>query len=135
MRYYIYKNDLRSGPFDEDHITEQLQSGELTPRDLGCAEGMKDWETLALLFPLAMPDHERASISGIPTHLVGSLISLIFCLIPGIVAVVYALQTRDAKKRFDTEKAEASERKAKGWMIAAYVIGMLGIIVRLLGSR
>jgi len=29
----------------------------------------------------------------------------------------------------------ASERKAKGWMIAAYVIGMLGIIVRLLGSR
>ncbi|MFL6375719.1 MAG: CD225/dispanin family protein [Pyrinomonadaceae bacterium] len=135
MTYYIYKDDERSGPFEDSDVQERLRTGQLSSDDLGCGEGMKDWKRLALLFPLAVPDYEKASIDGIPTHLVGSVISLLFCLIPGIIAVVYAVGTRNAKKQFDAEKAVASERLAMRWMIAAYLIGVIGIVLRLLGSR
>ena len=46
MKYYIYLNNVVSGPFPLDEIKAKLASGELTRTDKVCAEGTKNWQVI-----------------------------------------------------------------------------------------
>lgn len=79
------------------------------------------------------------AIANIPSHLFLSLVSvvfcaigsfgnlgnLIFCVIIGVTATFYALQTLAAKRNLDYEDAVRYSRLAKTWAIAAYILGVL----------
>ena len=76
-------------------------------------------------------EYEKQILDSIPTYLIPSIVSLLFCLIPGIVAVVYAVQTRNAKQNGDLDGAERNSGRAKGWMIAAFAIGVFSLFAKL----
>ena len=44
--YYISRNGIQSGPFDERSIMGQMQAGLLSPDDLCSIDGLQDWTEL-----------------------------------------------------------------------------------------
>ncbi|XP_040183050.1 interferon-induced transmembrane protein 10-like [Rana temporaria] len=63
-------------------------------------------------------------------YLPWSIVNLIFCcLIFGIVALVFSLQTRSAKKYQDWESAQRKSRAALGFNLAAMLLGIALIII------
>jgi hypothetical protein len=55
VQLYIYRNNNQSGPHDEEVIKGQLQSGGLSPTDLGCKVGDTEWLPLGEMYPEAIP--------------------------------------------------------------------------------
>ena len=72
-------------------------------------------------------------IAGINTYLLPSAISILFCGLFGIFATVYSILTISAKKDHRLVKAEQYSKSAKGWMIAAYITGIVGAFLGWLG--
>ncbi|MEP7212026.1 MAG: DUF4339 domain-containing protein [Acidobacteriota bacterium] len=56
MQLYIYRNNERTGPFDEESILTQLKSGTLSPDDLGIRQGETNWTRLGDIFASRIPE-------------------------------------------------------------------------------
>lgn len=50
---YLFKNNQRFGPYEENAVRQWLQNGQCSPNDFGWRNGMKDWQPLSSLFSLA----------------------------------------------------------------------------------
>ncbi|MFN0140681.1 MAG: DUF4339 domain-containing protein [Pyrinomonadaceae bacterium] len=48
---YIYKNNQRSGPFEENVVLDQLNAGLLSADDLAVRHGETQWQPLGAMFP------------------------------------------------------------------------------------
>lgn len=81
------------------------------------------------------PDSSGPSVSvnvsptvpvNVSNHLVGALISLFCCCLPGgIVALVYALQVNNRLAAGDVAGAQAASRTAGLWVTISMVVGLL----------
>lgn len=64
MRIYINKNNQQLGPYEDHIVIDQLNSGQLSPTDLGIRQGGTTWEPLGDMFPEAArttePSPEKA---------------------------------------------------------------------------
>lgn len=72
-------------------------------------------------------------IESLHSYIIPSVISIIFCGLLGIVATVYAILTIQAKNKMDYEKALRYSETAKKWMIAAYILGIVGAYLQYVG--
>jgi hypothetical protein len=54
MRIYVYKDQVKLGPFDEADVQRDLTSGKYSGSDLGFREGDADWQPLGKLYPQAV---------------------------------------------------------------------------------
>ena len=67
---------------------------------------------------------------NIPTHLVGAILTTIFCCqIAGIVSIVYAAQVNGKLAKGDVAGAMASSKSASTWMWIGVIVGGLINIV------
>lgn len=64
----------------------------------------------------------------VPTYLIPSLVSIIFCGLFGIIATISALFTIRAKNRGSHEDAVKCSNHTRIWMILAYVVGIISLI-------
>ena len=55
MSLYVYRNNEQLGPYPDEQVASGLRDGSFFPNDLGCREGMTEWQTLSILFPLDVP--------------------------------------------------------------------------------
>ena len=68
-----------------------------------------------------------ASNTQVPNHMVGAILSTVFCcLIGGIIAIVYASQVNTKLAQGDIAGAQAASKAANGWIIANVIVGLLG---------
>ncbi|MDZ4742959.1 MAG: GYF domain-containing protein [Verrucomicrobiota bacterium] len=51
MNYYLYTNNETLGPYQIEHLTEYIQSGQLTADTPCCKEGDTDWKTVQDFLP------------------------------------------------------------------------------------
>jgi uncharacterized RDD family membrane protein YckC len=54
MEVWIGRDGERHGPYKEVEVRQWLQSGQVSPDDLGWHEGMTDWAPLSTIFPEAL---------------------------------------------------------------------------------
>ncbi|MDT5351155.1 MAG: hypothetical protein QOH91_4442 [Mycobacterium sp.] len=62
-------------------------------------------------------------------HLVLSIVGLLFCLIPGIVAVVKSSQVSGLWAQGQYAEAQASANSAKTWAMWSIILGAIGGVV------
>jgi hypothetical protein len=55
MQIYIFKNNVQTGPFDENAVLDRLRRGEYSPDDLAIRQGDSNWQPLNVLFPESVP--------------------------------------------------------------------------------
>lgn len=60
MEVWIGRDGERHGPYKEVEVRQWLQSGQVSPSDLGWHEGMTDWAPLSTLFPEELASHAAA---------------------------------------------------------------------------
>lgn len=78
--------------------------------------------------PFAFPERDWSQERPIQDYLVLSIFSLMFCCLPfGIVAVVYAAQTRGYLMNGDLGSAQNSSESARTWCYWSIGIGLLTI--------
>lgn len=65
----------------------------------------------------------------IPTHMVGAILTTLFCCqIGGIIAIVYAAQVNSKIAAGDIAGAQASSKTAKTWIIVNIITGVLACL-------
>lgn len=70
----------------------------------------------------------------VPDYLAQSILVTIFCCLPlGIPAIVYAALAKGRKEAGDYEGARTHSETAKGWCIAAFILGIIALIISLMG--
>lgn len=80
----------------------------------------------------AMEAAELAAVSKqANTILVVSAISILFCCLGGAVATYMAYRAKQEADAGNLAAAQRGVKFATGWMIATYIIGILGIIGKL----
>jgi len=80
------------------------------------------------LTPIAQPYYSTEPKPD--NYLVWSILVTIFCcLIPGIVAIIYAAQVDSKWAMGDCAGARAASNSAKTWTLASFVLGLLGIVI------
>ncbi len=63
---------------------------------------------------------------AVTTHLGWAVASAMLCFLPlGLVAVAYAVSAHNAVARGESERAVRQARRAKRWLIATVVVGIL----------
>jgi Interferon-induced transmembrane protein len=68
-----------------------------------------------------------------PTYLAGAILSTLFCCLPfGIVSIVFAAQVDAKYNGGDYAGADESSDRAKNWMIASIVAGLVWTLLGLL---
>ena len=74
-----------------------------------------------------------ASSSGptVPSHMVGAIVSLLFCWPVGIPAIVFACKVNSKLKAGDITGAEKASKTAKILMIVGILGGILAVICRI----
>lgn len=71
-----------------------------------------------------------AQTPSVPSHLAWSIVSLlVFCLITGIIAVVYASRVDNRLVGGDVRGAQDASNKAKTWCIVSTVIFVIWVII------
>ena len=61
-----------------------------------------------------------------PNHLLGAILTLLFCCMPlGIVSLIYSTQVDSKYNMGDYQGAIDASNKAKNWMIAAIISGIV----------
>lgn len=115
---------------------------------------------MSLLNPDGISEENAGAIADIPSYIVVSLFSVIFCgfislsslfsfsgyirlieiffvlffpAIVGITATFYAVRTLIAKKNLDYENTVICSQFAKIWTIAAYILGILSWLAQFAG--
>ncbi|MBX3291368.1 MAG: CD225/dispanin family protein [Acidobacteria bacterium] len=85
--------------------------------------------------PEVQAAEEKAVIQQADSIFIFSVISVLFCCIGGLIASYFAYQGKQDANVGNVLGAEHNIRLAKGWMIAAFIIGTLGIIGKLSERR
>lgn len=79
-----------------------------------------------------VPVVSRPQVANIPNHMAGAIITALFCLIPGIFAIVYACKVNDKLAQGDYDGAMSASKAAYWWTtgtaIAAGVLIVFGAI-------
>lgn len=71
-------------------------------------------------------------LDSIPTHIIWSLVALLFCFFPGAVAVYYSMRVIDDKKKGDAFTARYHAGSAKLFVIISYAMGVIVLIYQIL---
>lgn len=66
---------------------------------------------------------------------IASIVSVLFCCLGGLVATFFAHRAKQDVAAGNVEGAKSNINFATGFMIASFVIGVLGVIGRLAGTR
>ena len=68
--------------------------------------------------------------STVPSHMVGAILTTIFCCqIGGIVAIVYAAKVNTKLAQGDIEGAQAASKTANNWIIANICVGLVATVI------
>ena len=78
---------------------------------------------------------EKAVIRQADNMFILSVISVLFCCTGGLIASYFAYQGKQDANAGNELGAQHNIRLAKGWMIATFIIGILGIIGKLSERR
>jgi len=67
VRFFLFKNDYHSGPFEIERIREMMIEGIVNENDIICAEGDKEWFPISQLFKTSakndyIPATEQSSL-------------------------------------------------------------------------
>lgn len=108
-----------------------------------CAKCGSQIDDAAVICPkCGVPVAGRSSpITGarVPNHMVGAVITLIYCLIPGIIALIYANQVNSKLAQGDYEGAVSASKIANCWIIVgaalAVIVILFGMINGMLGNN
>ena len=73
----------------------------------------------------------KDQIDEIPTYIIPSVISFLFCCLPAIMAIIFSILTIKAKKNGDYASAETYSASARTSMTGAFVLGAIALIWRL----
>lgn len=74
-----------------------------------------------------------ASNVQVPNHMVGAILSTVFCcLIGGVIAIIYASQVNTKLAQGDIDGALAASKAANGWIIANVCLGLVGGLLYIL---
>ncbi|MFN0280167.1 MAG: CD225/dispanin family protein [Pyrinomonadaceae bacterium] len=77
----------------------------------------------------------RALAKSANLILIFSAISILFCCLGGILATYFAYQAQQDVNAGNDMAAKHNLKIATGWMIATYILGILGIIGKLSSDR
>lgn len=89
----------------------------------------------AKICPFCKTDLLAGVAPRIENHLVGAILSTLFCCLPlGIVSIVFANQVNAKLTQGDVVGAQEASKKAKGWMIASIILGLLFGVLYTLGQ-
>ena len=98
-----------------------------------CNNCGKDIADNAVACPACGASQVRGSMPAIPNHLVGAILTTIFCCLPfGIVSIVYAAGVNSKVAAGDIAGARAASDKAKTWMWVAFGCGIVSIIISII---
>lgn len=77
-----------------------------------------------------VPTKRPAVTKDVPNHMVGAILTTIFCcLIGGIVAIIYASKVNTKLAQGDVEGAIAASNTANNWIIANIVVGLFWLVL------
>jgi ABC-type Fe3+ transport system permease subunit len=82
--------------------------------------------------PPGYPPQQPPPAQAPNNHLVLSIVALVFCLIPGIVAIVKSSQVSGLWAQGQYAQAQASAESARKWAIWSIVLGAVGGIIYLI---
>jgi ABC-type Fe3+ transport system permease subunit len=82
--------------------------------------------------PPGYPPQPPPAAQAPNNHLVLSIVALVFCLIPGIVAIVKSSQVSGLWAQGQYAQAQASAESARKWAIWSIVLGAVGGIIYLI---
>ena len=82
--------------------------------------------------PPGYPPQQPPAGQAPNNNLVIAIIGLIFCLLPGIFAVVKASQVNGLWAQGQYAEAEASAQAAKKWGIASIIAGVVLVVINVL---
>ena len=74
-------------------------------------------------------------LDEIPTHIIWSLVALLFCILPGGIAVYYSMRVIDDKKKGDDFNAREHARSAKIFIVISYTLAVIVLIFQLLSPN
>ena len=61
-----------------------------------------------------------------PTHLIWAILAtVVCCLVPGVVAIIFSSQVNTRYFSGDVEGARRASRNAEIWIIVSFVLGLL----------
>ena len=140
MNWFYSDGGAQKGPIDDAAFRALVANGTIRPDTLVWHEGMADWQPLSAaepglvpqVVPPPPPGAAGAPAAGapippgtVPNHLVGAILSTIFCCLPfGIVSIVFAAQVNSKLATRDLDGARAASRSANAWMWVAIGVGI-----------
>ncbi|CAD5126510.1 DgyrCDS14621 [Dimorphilus gyrociliatus] len=75
------------------------------------------------------PNHLVVHKSPVPDTLILSIISMVFCIILGLVALILSLQSRKSRDIGQVEEARKKARYAKCFAFAAIIVSVILIVI------
>ena len=143
-RYWLSCGDGREyGPYTVDALRRFVDEGRVTADCMVCAADAvgraPHWVPVNTVLgvgvappispPQVTPRPINRRLSLVPS-IAATIASLLFCCIPvGIPALVYAMQANARFEAGDEEGGLRSERHARGWLIAAWVLVAIGFVM------
>lgn len=106
MQITIHSKGTQQGPFPADHVKQLLQSGQVSPSDLGWSPGMAEWKPLSSFAELSIatapppvpnPEYRSGGSGKTVTEplaiwsLVLGIISIVGCAFGGVLAGIPAV--------------------------------------------
>ena len=152
--WFYGKGGQKLGPVSDEELRNLVSRGTLGPNDLVWKEGMADWQKAStvpgLVFP---PDATRpdpippsepnipvttgSSLVGssVPDYLPWSIAATVLCCVPvGVAAIYYSIQANSARTAGNFENARNQAQKARTWLIAAVVTGIVVAVIYLIAT-
>ncbi|ADL53558.1 CD225/dispanin family protein [Clostridium cellulovorans] len=78
-------------------------------------------------------NNDRKPSESVPDYLVWAIMSIFCCCIPfTIIAIVYSAKVNNALSKGDIEEAKINSEKAKNWTLAAFICGIIYILIVLI---
>ena len=77
--------------------------------------------------PPGYPPQQPPAAQAPNNYLVLSVVGLIFCLIPGIVAIVFSAQVNGLWAQGRYAEAQKMSARARTWVIISAVLGLIGV--------
>jgi len=144
--YWLSCGDGREyGPYTVGALRRFVDEGRVTADCMVCAAdvagtlGPPRWVPVNMVLgvgvapPVSAPADRRVTIDrrlSLVPSIAATIASLLFCCIPvGIPALVYAMQANARFEAGDEEGGLKSERHARGWLIAAWVLVAIGFVM------
>lgn len=83
--------------------------------------------------PVAGKAFPSASDAAVPNHMVGAILTTIFCCwVGGIVAIVYAGMVNTRLAQGDVEGAQSASKAARNWIVADIILACVAYLLYLI---